>query len=132
MNIATMLKNTKIGPGKTWETLASYKKLVPILLFPINFFLTFFKNLMNDLIGTRLKNAKFGQWIINHFSRKGTEILKHLKNLLLILEFPINPFENLARAQIKFCKWLNIGIKLENLNLIDEHKTVFLGKSGRS
>lgn len=83
-------------------------------------------------IGTRLKNAKFGQWIINHFSRKGTEILKHLKNLLLILEFPINPFENLARAQIKFCKWLNIGIKLENLNLIDEHKTVFLGKSGRS
>ena len=82
-------------------------------------------------IGSRLYNAKFGRRMWNHFSGKARQILRLSKNFLPILEFPINLFWIPSKTEMESPEWLNIGSAFLMLNLVEEYKTIFLGRQGK-
>ena len=82
-------------------------------------------------IGSGLYKAKVGRQIKNHFSGKGRRTLKLSKNLLPILEFPINLFEVCQKPKSNL---LSHGILVQGFimpNLVDEYKTNFLEQWGK-
>ena len=70
------------------------KNVLPILGFPKTLLSSLLRAYIESSerlnIGSRLYNAKFGQQIQIDFSEKATQTLKLFKNVLSILEFPIN------------------------------------------
>ena len=85
------------------ETLKYSKTFLPILEFPINFFLSVSKSEIESSgpcnICSRLENAKFGWRMQNHFSGKARQNLKLSKNFLFMLELPKYLFSKCLKSR---------------------------------
>ena len=111
--------NTKLFFWKSQVNLEIFQKLSSHIGVPYKLVLgsvkgihrIFCSELLN--IWKRLKHAKFGQWIKNHFYGKARQTLKLSKKFAPNLEFHINLFWSLTKAYIKPSEPLNISARLK-------------------
>ena len=110
------------------------KSFFLILEFPINLFWSLPKVSIEFsgpwIIRSRRYNAKFGRPIQNHFSGKTRQNLKLSKNFLSIFKFPLSGVCKKPKSDLVSGTMLVPGFRLTNL--VEEYKTIFLRKHGKS
>ena len=143
LNIDRRLKNAKFSLWlqsyfirKKTQFLTLLKNFLRMLEFPKSLFQSQSKawvepsQLFN--INKRLESAKFGQQIKNPFFGKVRQTLKLSKNVLHILEIPLNLFPR-SFCQNPKSNLLSHGILVQSFitpNFVDEYRTIFLGNIG--